>query len=273
MQSCRWCPSCRKAWPYDRVVCPECLVDLVDDPDATVRCRHCGRDWPASMASCPVCLAELRLDPAAALEAMSGILARGGHLYRHQNVAPFAEGPACTLMRPSGRGSMVFIGPNGLVEAAVASPGDRAEPPLTCHDHDGSVLFRMLAYEAAESAVVAVGADGAALATYLRVEGDIDVRDETSAPVAALVRTRGGFALVETGGGVLATVGTTEREVDGWIVEDWWLEPAPGGRALPLRPLAAVALVLAANVLLGQPAPVRAPDPHEPEPFPSWDFD
>ena len=120
MQSCRWCPSCRKVWPEDRVVCPDCLVDLVDDPDATVRCRHCGRDWPAAMASCPVCLAELRLDPDAALEGMSRILAQGRHLYRPDDIPPFANGPACTLMRPSIGGSLVFINSDGLVEAGVS---------------------------------------------------------------------------------------------------------------------------------------------------------
>jgi len=113
------------------------------------------------MASCPVCLAELRPDPVAAVEALSRILSSGGHLHRPEGVAPFADGPACTLLRLSGRGSLVFTGSNGLVEAAVAGAGSRATPPLTCHDHDGSTLFRLLAYEPVERALAAVGADGA----------------------------------------------------------------------------------------------------------------
>ncbi len=253
-----WCPSCRKAWPAGRATCPDCLVGLVADPAATLRCRHCGRDWPATMQSCPNCLAELRPDPAAAAEALGRVLAHGGHLFRPDDVAPFAGGPACTLLRLSGRGSLAFLGASSLVEASVTGPGGRAVPPLTCSDHDGSVLFRLLAYEPAARALVAVAADGAALATFLR-SGDsgIDVRDETSAPVARLLRRRGGHELVETGGEALAEVASTDVELDGWIDDQWALQPAPAGNRLPLRPLAAVALVLAAKVLLGRPYPVR----------------
>jgi hypothetical protein len=257
----RWCPACRKAWPAERAVCPDCLVDLVADPDAMVRCRHCGRDWPARMASCPSCLAELRPDPDAALEAMGRILAMGGHLPRAAGTVPFADGPACTLLRLSARGALVYIGSDGLIQAAVAGSEGRAVPPLACQDA-GEVLFRLVPYEPAAAALVAVGADGAALATFLRTGAGVDVRDETSAPVARLVRRRDGFELVETGGGTLAGVGRADHEIDGWIDDQWWLQPA--GR-LPLRPLAAVAMVLAAKVLLGRPWPVRAGERPEDE--------
>lgn len=250
----RWCPSCRKAWAAERAVCPDCLVDLVADPDATVRCRHCGRDWPATMVSCPNCLAELRPDPEAAVEAMGRILAMGGHLPRAAGTRPFADGPACTLLRLAGRGPLVYLDSDGLIQAAVGGSEGRAVPPLSCTD-DADVLFRLMAYEPAEAAVVAVGADGASLATFLRSRTAIDVRDETSAPVARLVRRREGYDLVETGGGTLAAMGRSDHEVDGWIDDQWWLQPS--GR-LPLRRLAAVAMVLAAKVLLGRPWPVRA---------------
>src|SRR3954452_6589362 len=133
------------------------------------------------MQSCPSCLAELHPDPEAAIEAMGRILAAGGHLHRPSGVAPFAGGPGCTLLRLAPRAPMVFTGDDGLIEASVAGSDGRAAPPLSCNDGD-SVLFRLLAYEAAENAVVAVGPDGAALATYLRSAGGMDVRDETSAP-------------------------------------------------------------------------------------------
>jgi len=241
-------------------VCRNCLVELVDDLSATVRCRHCGRDWPASMQSCPVCLAELRSDPEAAAEALGDILAVGGRLFRPEGIALFADGPSCTLLRLSGRGPLVFTGSTGLVEAGITGPGGRAAPPLTCRDHDGSLVFRLLACDAAEQALVAVGADGAALATYLSAGKGIDVRDETSAPVAHLLRVRGGYSLVETGGGRLADVGSTDAEVEGWVDDQWWLQPVPG-RRVPLRLLGAVGLVLAAKVLLGRPWPDRpAPD-------------
>ena len=251
----RWCPSCRKPWPAERVVCPDCLVELVDDLGATVRCRHCGRDWPASMQSCPDCLSELRLDPEAALEAMGDILDAGGHLYRPAGVPAFAEGPACILRRLSARGSLAYIGPAERVEALVSGPGGRALPPLTCRDHDDSVLFTLVAYAPVESALVALEADGAPLATYIRAGTGMDVRDETSAPVAALRRARGDFELVETGGAVLARVGSIEAELDDTVDDQWWLEPASDVRRLPLRPLASVALLLAAKVLFGWPWP------------------
>ena len=250
----RWCPSCRGAWPAERQTCPDCLVALVDDPDATARCRHCGRDWPAAMASCPNCLAELRPDPVVALEAMGRILAMGGHLPRAAGTAPFADGPECTLLRLAGRGPLVYAGSDGLIQAAIAGSEGRAVPPLTCNDA-GDVLFRLLPYEPAEAAVVAVGADGASLATFLRSGTGVDVRDETSAPVARLVRRPEGFDLVETGGATLAALGRSDHEIDGWVDDQWWLRPA--GR-LPLRRLAAVAMVLAAKVLLGRAWPARA---------------
>ena len=71
----RWCPSCGKAWPAERPACPDCLVELVDDPQATVVCRQCERRCPARMQSCPSCLAELRPDPEAAAEALGALLA------------------------------------------------------------------------------------------------------------------------------------------------------------------------------------------------------
>ena len=252
----RWCPSCATGWPAERVACPDCLVELVEDPAATVQCRHCGRTWPARMHSCPECLAELRLDPVAAADALGDVLAAGAHLFRPDGIPAFGQGPSCTLLRMSGRGSLVFLNPDGLVEAEVDGPGGHAVPPLVCRDVDGSPLFRLVRYEPAPRAVVAVVADGAALGTYLRTAAGVDLRDETSAPVAALRRTRGGLELVETGGGVLATVGTADAERDGWIDDQWWLHCGPD--RLPVQDLAAVAMVLAAKVLLGRPAPVPA---------------
>jgi hypothetical protein len=278
----RWCPSCRQQWPADRPVCPQCLVALVEDPDATVTCRHCGRAWPATMFSCPDCLAELRPDPDAAVEAMGRILALGGHLPRPAGVAPFAGGPACTLHRLAARGAMVYTGADGLIEASVSGSNGRAVPPLSCADAGTAlprplgrgVLFRLVAYEAAEAAVVAMGAGGAPLATFLRTPAGIDVRDETSAPVARLVGGRAGFELVETGGGPLAQVGRADHEVDGWVDDQWWLQPTAGAGRIPLERLGAVALVLAAKVLLGRPWPVRAAEQPAPDDdgYQPWPF-
>lgn len=224
------------------------------------------------MASCPNCLAELRVDPHVAAEAQGRILALGGHLPRAAGVGPFAGGPACTLQRLAARGPMVYVGSDGLKEASVSGSHGRAVPPLACED-GGTVLFRLLPYEPAVDSVVALGGDGAALATFLRSGNAIDVRDETSAPVSRLVRRRSGYELVETGGGTLADVGRTDFELDGWIDDQWWLQPAAAGPRLPLRTMAAVALVLAAKVLLGRAWPVRADgetpaEGEEPVPWP-----
>lgn len=226
------------------------------------------------MQSCPACLAELRPDPVAAAEGLADILAAGGHLFRPEHLPAFRDGPSCSLARLSGRGSLVFLGGDGLVEAEVDGPGGRAAPPLVCRDVDasGTLLFRLVSYEAAERALVALGPGGAPLGTYLRTGRRIDVRDETSAPVAALRPARGGFELVETGGTAVATVGTADVERDEWVDDQWWLAADPA-TALPLRPMAAVALVLAAKVLLGRPSPVPAAPVDEDDerwpPFPS----
>lgn len=254
---------CRRTWPAEREVCGDCLASLVDDPDATVRCRHCGRDWPARMQSCPSCLAELRPDPAAATDAMAAVLVAGRRLPRPAGVPAFGDGPACTLARTTARSPLRYIGPTELLEATVLSPDHRVTPPLTCTDLDGTVLFRLTRYTAARAALVATGRDGAPLATFLRRPGigtGLDVRDETSAPVARLVRpasASGGWELVETGGARLATVVVSDRELDErYVDDDWSLVPE---RPLPLPTLGAVALVLAAKALLGriEPAPLR----------------
>jgi len=214
------------------------------------------------MQSCPECLSELRTDPVAAADAMSDLLATGAHLFRPDGVAPFASGPDCALIRLSPRGGLVFVGSNGLVEASVEGNGIGAVPPLTCHDLDGSMLFRLGRYEAAPRAVVATGADGAPLATYLRNGRRIDVRDETSAPVAQLTPAgTGDWSLVETGGEALATCSVSDEEQEGWVDDQWSLRRLV--TRLPLTTLAAVGLVLAAKVLVGRPRPVSAPRDHD----------
>ncbi len=242
-----------------------CLVELVDDPAlvaATVRCRHCGKEWPARMKSCPNCLAELRPDPARAGQGLAATLARGFYLARPDGAAPFTQGPACTLLRARPQASLLYIGDEGFLEAHVEGRDHRAVPPLSCRDLDDREIFRLERYHPADDAVVAIGADGAPLGTYLRRPGvlhpGLDVRDETSAPVAVLRARRdgigGGFDLVETGGSAVARVAVADMMADGWVDDEWSLRPLVAPADLPVRPLAAVALLLAAKVLLGRPA-------------------
>jgi hypothetical protein len=214
------------------------------------------------MKSCPQCLSELVLDPERARDMLSVIVARGYYLARPDGGAPFAAGPACTLLRVRPESSLVFIGDDGFLEAHVEGHDHRAVPPLSCRDLDGRELFRVERYPAAVDALVAFGADGASLGTYLRRPGVahavIDVRDETSAPVAALRAgsdvVGGGYQLVETGGSAVASVGFTDVETDGWVDDQWSLQPLVDPEELPIRPLAAVALLLAGKVLLGRAA-------------------
>lgn len=268
----RWCPACRREWPDDREACPRCLAPLVDDLEATVVCRHCGTVCPARMQSCTSCLAELRSDPTRVAEGLTATLALGRRLPRPAGSAPFDRGIDCSLLRTAAGASLVYCGPDELMEASVEGLDRRAVPPLRCVDFDGSLLFRLNRYEAADDAVVAVDTDGAALGTYLRaalpVGGwagasavGLQVRDETSAPAATLTpprRAGANFELVETGGGVLATCSRFDADLDGWIDDQWSLRVMAD---LPLRPLAAVALLLAAKVLLGRPSPT--PIQHE----------
>lgn len=160
----------------------------------------------------------------------------------------------------------MVCGGDGLIEANLEGPGIRARPPLTCST-DGTVLFRLEVYEASETAVVAIGADGAPIGTYLRhglVRQQLDLRDETSAPIGRLEPVpHGGYRLVETGGRLLGSADRTEVEEDGWLDDQWSVRPATSD--LPLQALAVVALAVAAKVLLGLPEPVRVREPKEPD--------
>ncbi len=244
------------------------MASLVDDLDATITCPECGHVCPARMQSCTSCLALLRPPDDADVEAdLSRLLASGLRMHRPASRAPFALGPACTLLRLRSRGGLVLCGGDGLIEANVNGPDIRARPPLTCAT-DGATLFRLDVYEAAESAVVAVGADGAALGTYLRQGGPLsqqmEIRDETSAPVARLQSARrgGAFEIVETGGHVIGTADQTDIEEDDWIDDQWAVTPATAAD-LPMRPMAFVAIAVAAKVLLGRAEPVRSRDPKD----------
>lgn len=269
----RACPSCRREWPDDRESCPRCLAHLVDDLDATVTCPECGRVCPARMQSCPGCLALLRPEEVDLGPDLVRALASGLRLHRPAGRAPFSAGPACSVMRLRPQAGLVLCGADGLIEANLTGPGIRARPPLTCST-EGATLFRLDVYEAADQALVATGADGAPLGTYLREGGPLSrtiaVRDETSAPVArfAPARRGAGFELTETGGEVVGVGDRTEAEDDGWLDDQWSLTPT--AHDLPLLPLAFVALAVAAKVLLGRPEPVavrEAADRHPPDPL------
>ena len=259
----RECPSCGLEVDGPRESCPSCLATLVDDADATTTCPQCGRVCPVRMHSCPGCMALLRPDPEQIADALTEAIGNGRRLHRPAGREPFAGGPSCSVLRLVANGALVVCGGDGLIEASLTGRGLRAEVPLTCVT-GGRTLFRLRTYEAAARAVVAVGADGAALATYLSrgtlLDPALDVRDEASAPVARFERDpgRGGFRLVETDGTLLATGSTRDTELDDWIDDEWALTTT--GAQLPLKPLAVVALAVAAKVFFGRPTPERVPE-------------
>lgn len=205
------------------------------------------------MQSCPKCLGELHPGPPG--EAMAEYLAAGGHLYRAEDVAPFAGGPECTVLRLAPRSRLVLTGGDGLVEASLVGNDIGAVPPLACEDFGGTPLFRLTRYAAADRALTAAGPDGSSLATFLLHDGGVDVRDETSAPVARLVRNGvgGEWELVETGGRRLATMSAIDHRQEGCVDDEWTLRLLVP--RLPLQPFAAVAMVAAAKILLGRAWP------------------
>src|SRR5436853_125258 len=106
-----WCPSCRREWSDRQTTCPQCLIDLVGDLNATVRCKHCDRAWPVWMQSCPDCLGELHSDPARTADAIAQVLAAGLHMPRPAGRSPFQSGPDCTVLRVAPRSGLVITGP------------------------------------------------------------------------------------------------------------------------------------------------------------------
>jgi hypothetical protein len=218
------------------------------------------------MHTCPSCLALLRPDPDVVDRELAAALAAGRRLHRPVDRVPFAGGLCCTVTRATANGGLVVCGVEGFIEANVTGADRRARPPLTCHS-EGLVAFRLVPYRAVPNAVVAIDGDGAPLGTYLSagdvLDRSIDVRDETSAPVARL-RFLGagahdaGLELIETGGRLLATGSVEDVERDDWIDDEWTLTAHES--PVPLQLWAFVALVVAAKVLVGRPSPVRAPE-------------
>ncbi|MGH9223459.1 MAG: hypothetical protein ACRD2W_06660 [Acidimicrobiales bacterium] len=261
----RWCPNCRAGWPDGRTTCGACMAQLVDDLNATVTCPHCDRAWPARMQSCPECFAELRPDPDAAALGLTDLLVEKHRLPRPADIAAFAEGPECTLLRGEPGSSLVYVGPLDWMEAYVrpAWPADRSDiaavPPLACCDIDGAVLFRLVEHD---GGVQATEPDGTPLATYAPRRDEVEVGNETGDPVAHLRQALGGWELIQTGTGThLADLIVTEIELGGTHTDDQWALRIR--HDLPLKPYAAVALLLAGKVLLGLARPRSKSLTHE----------
>ena len=123
----------------------------------------------------------------------------------------------------------------------------------------GEELFRLERYQAAADALVAFGADGAPIGTYLsrpaasgrhRRPG----RDQRpgGGPAAAATRGPATPSTWSAPAGRRWPGWICRRRTDGWVDDQWSLRPLIAGRRPPAAPLAAVALLLAAKVLLGR---------------------
>src|SRR3954447_20949711 len=160
-----------------------------------MRCLTCHRDWPEEYRWCPQCLEGLLRDGDPDV--------RRPRLVRDAGSPPFSTGTHFIVHQLSPGGSIVYTGPDGMLEANVVlmRRGDGHER-LTCVSQSGDTVFYMAVYEARAGALSCMAADDLPLASYVLQDGDIDVRDGTGAPVATLYRVN--HRLVETGGQAVA---------------------------------------------------------------------
>ena len=207
-----------------------------------MRCLWCHKDVAAGWALCPDCGGELEPD-----------LTTGGTLpsYRPAGAEPFKPFVMASVRRFTPGGPLVVLGALGRIEANLVP----APEAVSCVDLDGTQLFRLERYEAAVGAVVAFTGDGEPLATYLPGDDGLQLRDGTSAPVAALHRQRGSsddYDVVETGRRHrFASCWRQEYEVGDVVNEQWSILPDPG--VLPLSVLALVALPVVCAARFGRP--------------------
>ena len=190
-----------------------------------MQCPWCGVDTRPTFARCIECGRNLeRHDPPA------WVVPAG--------TVPFAASADCSLRRRRHDGALWYAGPDGLLVATMVEG--------RCVALDGTVLFATHAYGPGgpESLEVTDPADDdrplGALVVERAVPPVIEVRDETSAPVARLTDGK----LRETGGGIVATVSHRPLDLpDNWVDDEWLLEVRRDLPTLDRRALVAVLLV------------------------------
>ena len=194
-----------------------------------MRCLWCHRDWPEGFTRCPDCFSDLA-DPET-LPAPT---------FRHAGTNAFARSSSVSVRRLAIGGSPVFVDPSGSIEANTRAAGGR----VACVDLDGSELFRVERYEAAERAWSVFQPDGQPLATFLADGAAVLVRDGTGAPVASLQPDGpDAFDLVERGGPPMARCARADQPLGDWIDECWTLTTFTEPRALDRHALVAAPLV------------------------------
>ncbi len=210
------------------------------------------------MKSCPECLASLQTEEVG--EAALSLLRSVRHMMRPARFPRFRAGARCTLTRVSAQGSLAIIGQDAFVECYVDTRDNLAVTPMRAIDVDGTLLFTVRDYQASANGLVITDANETPVASYhLRSFGltaEIDIRDETSAPVARLQSSatlEWDYDLIETGGKLLAAISRRESTTDELTDDSWTLRQISD--TLPLKLYGAIGITLAAKLMLGQVRP------------------
>ena len=198
-----------------------------------MQCPWCGVETRPTFARCIECGRNLERHDPPSLVVPAGTV-------------PFAATANCSLRRRRHDGALWYAGPDGLLLAQMDDG--------RCVALDGTVVFATHLYGPGgpESIVVTDPNDSdrplGAHVVERAVPPVIEVRDETSAPVARL--TDG--SLRETGGGVVATVSRRPIHLpERWVDDEWILDVS---RELPtLDRRALVAVLLVCRTLLSLP--------------------
>jgi hypothetical protein len=228
------------------------MAKLVDR-FGTVTCPQCHREVQTWKKFCPNCYASMNVKA----DLMDLIV--HGELLRPAGSPAFSSGIDCTLTRRWLHRGLVFVGPEGMIEAFVKYEGEMILP-LRCIDIDGDLFFSIEKYPPIEDALVALDSLGAPIATYIQhsLKHTIEVRDQASAPVAHMeiagASSRWAYELLDTNGMLLAGI-TVYNELVGeeYIDDSWTLRPRTEKR--PLSDFAMLGLLLVAKVLYGQAEP------------------
>ena len=202
-----------------------------------MQCPRCGAANPDDAEWCQLCLE--RFAPSTPPSTLPPAPVRR----RDPQADAFARTGSVTLQRLHDEGPLVYLEPGGLPEATVMEEhvemrlAERADALLageslrrldqrhTCVTLDGVPLFSVERYRAVTQAAFTVAdADGAPLAIYLPGDAarrEVELRDGTGAPVAAMRREHGRFNVHETGGTLIAQLWREDNDL-GRVVDDRW---------------------------------------------------
>ena len=201
-----------------------------------MQCPHCGAVNPDGAEWCQLCLE--RFAPPTPPPVQPPVVVR-----RDPQPDAFARTGSVTLQRLRADGPLFYLEPGGGPQATVLEEhiemrlAERADALLTgeslrrldqrhtCVTLDGAPLFSVERYRAVTQAAFTVAdADDAPLAIYIPGDDerrDVELRDGTGAPVAAMRHEHGRYNVHETGGSLVAQLWRDENDL-GRVVDDRW---------------------------------------------------